>query len=83
MRMRSTGLGKTELEAEIVEIKRVDDCLLMDIRTTRPVKWRVRMVFQQRDMRALVSAGLRLRNLKYVVRSLLRDENDVPKSDTF
>ena len=50
MRLRSTGLGRTELEADIIDIRKVDDLVIFFVNTTNPVKWRTRMGFQERDL---------------------------------
>jgi len=83
MRLRSTGLGKTELEAEIVDVKRVDDVVVFLVNTTKPVRWRVRMVFQERDLRQLVGAVLRPKNMWYIIRAFLFSRKKVPRTETF
>lgn len=67
MRLRSTGLGKTELEGKIVGVKKVEDLVIFYVDVTKPVKWKVRMAFQERDLRALVKAILKPKNLCYVL----------------
>ena len=57
MRMRSTGLGKTELEVEIGAFKRVDGYLLIDMHSTAPVKWHIRVAVSRRDILQLVKHG--------------------------
>ena len=42
MLFRSTGLGKRELVAEIVDIHQQGDYLIMDVKTTEPVSWEIR-----------------------------------------
>jgi hypothetical protein len=83
MRLRSTGLGKTELEAKIEEVKKVDDVVIFYVRTSKPVKWKVRMAFQQQDLRDLVKAILKPKNLCYILRALFSKEEKVPRSETF
>ena len=58
MLMRSTGLGKAELVAEIVAIKRQGDYLIMEMKTTEPVKWKIRGGLSHQDLRALLKALL-------------------------
>ena len=81
MRLRSTGLGRTELEAELVSVKKVDDLVIFFANTTRPVKWRTRMGFQERDLRDLVRQLLRPRNLMFILKALLFPGKEVPKED--
>ena len=83
MRLRSTGLGKTELEAELVDIKKVDDLVIFFVNTTKPVKWRTRMAFQERDLRELVLAILRPRNLLFIFRALFSGQKEVPRTENF
>ena len=83
MRLRSTGLGKTELEAEIVEVKRVDDVVIFYVNTTKPVKWKVRMAFQEQDLRSLIFAILKPKNLGYVLRSFFSNQEKVSRTEAF
>ena len=59
MLFRSTGLGKAELVAEIVEIKRQGDFLIMEMRTTEPVKWKIRGGLSQEDFKCLLKASFK------------------------
>ena len=83
MRLRSTGLGKTELEGEIVNIKKVDDLVIFFVDVTKPVKWHTRMGFQERDLRDLILALLRPRNLSFVFKALFFPRNEVPRTEDF
>jgi len=83
MRLKSTGLGKTEVEAEIVDIKKVGDLVIFCVNTTKPVRWRTRMGFQEKDLRDLVRAILRPRNLWFVARALLFPHQKVPRTEDF
>lgn len=57
MRIKSTGLGKTELICEVESVRRVGDHLLMSIQTTTPVKWHVRIALTHSDLRCLLMKG--------------------------
>jgi hypothetical protein len=81
MRLRSTGLGRTELEAELVRVKKVDDLVIFFANTTRPVKWQTRMGFQERDLRDLLRYLLRPRNLMFILSALLFRGKEYPKED--
>ncbi len=83
MRLRSTGLGKTELEANIVEVKRVNDTVLFIANTNKPVKWKARMVFQQEDLRKLFFNVMKPRNFWYVVRALMNSKRRYARTETF
>ena len=83
MRLRSTGLGKTELEASIETIERVGDFVIFHAKTIRPVRWRVRVGFQEKDLRKLVVFLLRPRNLRYIVRALFSSQKKVRRTEAF
>ena len=83
MRLRSTGLGRTEVEAELAEIKKVDDLVIFFVNTTKPVRWRTRMGFQQRDLRELVFALLRPRNTLFILKALFLRWKEVSRTKDF
>jgi hypothetical protein len=58
MLFRSTGLGKRELVAEIVAVKRQGDYLIMEVQTTEPVRWKIRGGVTWKDLRMLIKAVL-------------------------
>ena len=70
MRLRSTGLGRTEVEGELLGIRRVEDVVIFFVNTTKPVKWKTRMAFQERDLRQLVWSFMSFKNLWFIIRSL-------------
>ena len=72
MRMRSTGLGKTELKAHISSIERVDDSILFKVKTTEPVRWEVRNLFQQQDIPRLAGLLLRPANVLFLLKALVK-----------
>ena len=67
MLFRSTGLGKRELVAEIVAVKRQDDYLIMEVETTEPVRWKIRGGVSWRDLRVLLKAVLSFSVLWYLL----------------
>jgi len=83
MRLRSTGLGKTELEADIANVKKVDDLVVFFVNTTKPVKWQTRMGFQEKDLRELILALLKPKNLLFVVKALFCGKKQVPRTENF
>lgn len=83
MRLRSSGLGRTEVEAKVAGIKRVGDLAVFFVDTTEPVKWRTRMGFQERDLRWLVLALLKPRNLSFVFKALFFGKKEVPRTEDF
>lgn len=67
MLMRSTGLGKTELVAEIQDCKAQGDHLILLVHTTEPVKWKVRCTMTTRDMIKLIATCLKWSILKFIL----------------
>jgi len=55
MLMRSTGLGKTQLTGQIIELKRQGDYLVMHVDVVDPVKWRIRVAMSFRDMAKVIA----------------------------
>jgi hypothetical protein len=64
--MRSTGLGKAELVAEIVGIKRQGDYLIMELQTTAPVRWKIRTGISHHDIRMLLRAMAKLSVMSFL-----------------
>ena len=60
MLYRSTGLGKSELVAEVVAVKRQGDYLIMEMQTTEPVRWKIRGGLSRSDFKQLLKAILKL-----------------------
>lgn len=48
------AVNDIEVEGKLVQIKKVDDLLIFFVNITKPVKWRTRMAFQEKDVRDLV-----------------------------
>ena len=65
--MRSTGLGKSELVAEIVGIDRKGDYLIMELQTTAPVRWKIRTGISHKDVRMLLRAMAKLSVISFLL----------------
>lgn len=65
MLMRSTGLGKAELVAEIVGLKRQGDYLIMELQTLQPVRWKIRSGLSHQDLKMLLRAVTKLSILAF------------------
>ncbi|MBM3300075.1 MAG: hypothetical protein FJY85_08980 [Deltaproteobacteria bacterium] len=65
--MRSTGLGKTELVAEIKDCRPQGDHLILLVNTTDPVKWKVRCTMTFKDLRRLIIVSLKISILKFIL----------------
>ena len=82
MRLKSTGLGATELFGDMTEMERSDSGVLMRIKIKKPVVWRVRVFFGPQDLRAIVWRALMPRNVWFVIKKLVSGINkrEEPKS---
>lgn len=67
MLMRSTGLGKAELVAEIVGLSRQGDYLIMELQTTKPVRWKIRGGLSHKDLRMLLKAMMKRSVLAFLL----------------
>lgn len=67
MLMRSTGLGKAELIAEIVSLKRQGDYLIMEMQTTEPVRWKIRGALSRKDLAGILKAMLKLSTIAFLL----------------
>ena len=60
MLFRSTGLGKTEMAADVEALQRQGDYLILKVRTTDPVVWKVRVALSFKDIAIVLKALIRL-----------------------
>ena len=65
MLYRSTGLGKSELVAQIVTVRRQGDYLVMEMQTTEPVRWKIRGALSREDFKGLFKALLKISTLAF------------------
>ncbi len=72
MRMRSTGLGKTELCGQIDGLDCRGEEIILSVRTTAPVKWHIRTVLSPLDLVKILGCALKPRFLFQIVGILLR-----------
>ncbi len=80
MRMRSTGLGRTELVGAFEGISRNGDYLILSVRTTAPVKWHVRTALSRKDAIQMLKLVLRPKTLLFFLSCLgNRCESEAPK----
>ena len=81
MRMRSTGLGKTELKGNFVNVELDQDLLILHIETFDPVEWKLRAGIQRADRLKMIKLLLKL-NVKlipYLWRWKAKDPPNEPK----
>ena len=81
MLFRSTGLGKAELNADITEIKRQGDYLIMEMQTTEPVRWKIRGGLSHEDLRALLKAMLKASVLRFFLDPFCWFKKPAPPGD--
>ena len=55
MLMRSTGLGKTELTGKVDSMQRQGDYIIMYVDVVDPVKWKLRVGLNFRDLAKVIS----------------------------
>ncbi len=72
MRLKSTGLGATELFGELTSLERSMSGVLMKVKIKKPVVWRVRTFLQPSDLRAIAWRALMPWNVWFVVKTLLK-----------
>jgi len=71
MRLKSTGLGATELFGDLTDMEKSMSGVLMRVKIKKPVVWRVRVFLSPHDLRAIVWRALMPRTVFFVVKTLL------------
>ncbi len=77
MKMRSTGLGKTELLGDIDGVSSVQDFLILSCRTTDPVRWHVRTGIDGQDLRIIIKYIFSFTVFKFVLFNIFKKRKDV------
>ena len=72
MRMRSTGLGKTELIGKVDDLTCVGDYLVLHVRTLEPVRWHVRAALNLGEMIKVLVLVLKPRNLIFALTHIFK-----------
>ena len=67
MRLRSTGLGKTELKGDIASLEARAGLLILHVQTTSPMKWHIRAGMQRKDVFKLVRSIFCFSVIKYML----------------
>ena len=70
MRFRSTGLGKTELIAEVDKVERITrkgDYLVLHVATTEPVRWKIRAALEYKDVLAVLRSCLKISIITFLL----------------
>ena len=71
MRLKSTGLGATELIGDLTDMEKSMSGVLMRVKIKKPVVWRVRVFLNPKDLRAIVWRALMPRTVFFVIKTLL------------
>jgi hypothetical protein len=80
MKLKSTGLGATELTGDLTEMEKAMSGVLMRVKINKPVVWRVRVLIQQKDLRKLIPQLLKPRILWFMVKFFLAKLDELVKS---
>ncbi len=67
MLFRSTGLGKTELVAEVDHIQSQGDYLILYINTFEPVRWKIRGAISYKDLIKILGACLKVSVIGWIL----------------
>jgi hypothetical protein len=70
MLFRSTGLGKTELVAEIDKtqgITRKGDYLVLHVSTLEPVRWKIRAAINYKDLLCVLGSCLKMSVIAFIL----------------
>ena len=67
MRLRSTGLGKTELRGDIASLEPRKGLLILHVKTTSPVQWHVRAGMQRDDVFKLVKSAISFKVIGFLL----------------
>ena len=71
MRLKSTGLGATELFGDLTSMEKSMSGVLMKVKIKKPVVWRVRVFLNPQDLRAIVRHALMPRNVWFVLKTVV------------
>ncbi len=65
MRLRSTGLGNTELNADLVNVEIKEDLLILHFETHKPVEWHLKAAIQAQDRLDMIKLIFKM-NIKLI-----------------
>ena len=67
MLFRSTGLGKTEMVADIEKLERQGDYLIMRVRSTDPVVWKIRVALNFHDIAVVLKSAISIKVIGFIL----------------
>jgi hypothetical protein len=71
MLARSTGLGKSMLNANLKDLKNEGDLLIMHLDTIEPEGWHLRAAMQVQDIPVVIKGFLKPHIIWFIIRSLI------------
>ena len=71
MLARSTGLGKSMLNANLKDLKNEGDLLVMHLDTIEPEGWHLRAAMQLEDIPVVIKGFLKPGIIWFIIRSLI------------
>jgi hypothetical protein len=84
MRVRSTGLGKMEMKAELARLESVGQgYYLVEMRSTEPVHWKIRVALTGADFRHLLGIMLKKPLSLFRVFGMLFQKNNTKNPPEF
>ena len=90
MLVRSTGLGRTELEGDVQTVDVKGDYIIFVMKTSEPVKWKVRIAANFSDLLTMTSLiiftgrvwkFILVQSFKGLIRALKRDKAFIRPDD--
>ena len=84
MRVRSTGLGNTEMVAGFAQLKPVENgFIIMEMHSTEPVHWKIRVALTGEDLRNLVKLTFKKPSTTFKIVGTLFQKKNVNKPPEF
>jgi len=71
VKVRSTGLGQTEMVLGITGLTRGGDCLILQGKSSEPVTWKIRVALSYRDVWRVVKLALFSKNIFFLIAKTL------------
>ena len=81
MKMRSTGLGKTELVGDFESLEKKGDFLILHVKTTEPVRWHVRTAISAKDLLKVIKMMISGKVLKFLLFGPKKEDKELDTVD--
>ena len=83
MLARSTGLGKSMLNAHLKDLKSDGDLLVLHLDTIEPEGWHLRAAMQFGDIPSVIKGFLKPSIIFFLIRSLILPKKNPKEPDSF